>query len=59
MELSVEQRLYCSETCPIGKAKKAEFFRDSNSVYDAALDLIWFVEKCAETCDKCKNKTLI
>jgi hypothetical protein len=54
MELTVEQRLYCSDKCPIGKAKKEEFLERSNSGYDAALDMIWFVEECSKTCERCK-----
>jgi hypothetical protein len=56
MKLSAEQRLYCSDECPIGKTKKEEILNSCNSGYDAALDMLWFVEKCAETCERCKNK---
>lgn len=54
MELTTEQRLYCSDQCPIGRAKKTELLNIHNSVYDAAFELLWFVEKCAETCERCK-----
>ena len=55
MELSIEQRLYCSDECPIGKLKKEEFLNNNNSGYNAALDMLCFVEKCAETCKRCKD----
>jgi hypothetical protein len=55
MELTKEQRDYCYKECPIGKAKSKEFLDANNSAYDAALDMMWFVEKCSETCERCKN----
>jgi hypothetical protein len=55
MELTVEQRRYCLDNCTICKAKEEEFLRSCNSSYDAALDLLWFVEECAETCSRYKN----
>ena len=55
MELTSEQRAYCYRECPIGKVKSKEFLDASNSAYDAALDMMRFVEKCAETCERCKN----
>ena len=54
MELTNEQKLYCSDKCPIGRAKKEEFLERSNSGYDAALDMLWFVEECSKTCERCK-----
>lgn len=54
MDLTIEQRIYCSDECPIGKAKKEELLNTHNSGYDAALEMHWFVEKCAETCERCK-----
>ena len=55
MELTKEQRDYCYKECPIGKAKSEEFLDANNSAYDAALDMMWFVEKCSETCERCKK----
>ena len=54
MDLTIEQRMYCSDECLIGKAKKEELLNTHNSGYDAALEMHWFVEKCAETCERCK-----
>ena len=55
MELTAEQKHYCLNTCTICKAKEEELLRSCNSGYDVALDLLWFVEKCAETCSIHKN----
>jgi hypothetical protein len=55
MELTSAQRAYCYQECPVGKVKSKEFLDASNSAYDAALDMMWFVEKCSETCERCKN----
>lgn len=55
MELTKEQQDYCYRECPIGKTKSRELLDASNSAYDAALDMMWFVEKCSETCERCKN----
>ena len=55
MELTKEQQDYCYRECPIGKAKSRELLDESNSAYDAALDMPWFVQKYSETCGRCKN----
>jgi hypothetical protein len=54
MMLTDEQREYCSNQCPIGKKKKEQLLDMNNSAYDAAIGMLWFVEKCAETCERCK-----
>ena len=41
---------YCDEQCPLGIKKSKEFLDNNNSAYDAALDFVWFAEKCFETC---------
>ena len=41
---------YCIKDCPIGKAKTEELLRKNNSVYDAAMDMHFFVKECRKTC---------
>jgi hypothetical protein len=53
MDLTIEQRIYCAEECPIGKAKKKELLNTHDSVYDAAIELDNFVEICKQTCKEC------
>lgn len=50
--MTTEQKSYCKDICPIGKQKFEEFLMNNNSPYDAALDMIWFVEKCFMTCER-------
>ena len=54
MKLTLDQKLYCSDTCPIGKAKKKDLLDTNNSGYDAALDMLAFVEHCSENCERYK-----
>ena len=56
MDLTIEQKIYCSDECPIRRAKKKELLDAHNSAYDAVLEMHWFVEKCAETCERCKRQ---
>lgn len=46
---------YCYEHCQIGKAASEKFLEQNNSVFDAAFDFNYFVEKCFDTCQY-KNK---
>lgn len=55
MELTTDQRNYCYKVCPLGKAKSQELLDTLNSAYDAAMDMVAFVEKCAKTCSRCQN----
>lgn len=55
MEPTKEQKDYCYRDCPIGKAKSKEFLDANNSAYDAALDMMGFIEKCAKTCERYKD----
>lgn len=41
---------YCGKECLIGKEKSKELLNNNNSVYDAALDFMWFTEECFKTC---------
>ena len=41
---------FCGEYCKIGKEKSKEFLDSNNSAYDAALDFMWFVDKCFINC---------
>lgn len=41
---------YCIKHCELGCKKSKEFLDQSNSAYDAALDMHWFVEECKKTC---------
>jgi hypothetical protein len=41
---------YCNNSCPIGQKESKEILDNNNSAYDAALDFMWFAEKCFETC---------
>jgi hypothetical protein len=41
---------YCDQECPIGKEMSRKFLDENNSAYDAALDFMWFTEKCFNTC---------
>lgn len=54
MEEKKVDYLYCSDTCPIGKAKKEQFLEENNSAYDAAFDMIHFVQECTKTCKRCE-----
>lgn len=46
-----EQELYstyCINECPLGKKKAQEFLRESDSISDAAIDMLMFVDACKE-----------
>lgn len=50
---------FCIKSCPLGKKKSKELLDKNNSVYDAAMDMRFFVEECLKTCphkDKFKAK---
>jgi hypothetical protein len=54
-----EVRDFCIKGCPLGKEKSREFLDKNNSVYDAAMDMYFFVDECVKTCphkDKFKAK---
>lgn len=46
---------YCDQHCPKGIEARTKFLNEQNSAYDAALDFMWFTEKCFETCP-CKDR---
>ena len=41
---------YCDKFCAIGREKREELLDKNNSAYDAAMDFMWFTEKCFKTC---------
>ena len=55
----IEMNDFCIEKCPLGKEKSKEFLTINNSVYDAVVDMYYFVEECTKTCpykDKLNTK---
>lgn len=44
----------CIQECPIGKAKSQELLDKYNSAFDAASEMWVFVEKCSQTCERCR-----
>ena len=54
-----EVRDFCIKGCTLGIEKSKEFLNNSNSAYDAAMDMCFFVDECIKTCphkDKFKAK---
>ena len=51
-KLDTNAKMYCVTECELGKRKQKEFLEKNNSAYDAALDMIWFVEDCMRTCPR-------
>ena len=49
-EVKDEVKDFCTKECPIGRKKSRELLDRHNSVYDAAMDMYFFVEKCVNTC---------
>lgn len=41
---------FCITDCPLGIEKSKEFLNKNNSVYDAVIDMRFFVEECIKTC---------
>jgi Fe-S-cluster-containing dehydrogenase component len=41
---------YCIKDCPLGIEKSKELLDKANSVYDAAMDMRFFVDECIKTC---------
>lgn len=41
---------FCIKECPLGKKKSEELLDKNNSAYDAAVDMLYFVEECIKTC---------
>ena len=42
------------EACKIYQAKKDEFLKRYNSAYDAAIEMMFFMDDCKKSCDKVK-----
>lgn len=47
-------RLYCIQTCTVGKAKSKELLERWDSALSAALEMDNFVKECKKTCERCK-----
>lgn len=45
-----EVKDFCIKGCTLGKEKSREFLEQNNSVYDAAMDMHFFVKECLKTC---------
>lgn len=39
---------YCLESCPIGRVAAQKFVAESDSVFDAVIDMEYFVDGCLE-----------
>lgn len=50
---------YCINNCEIGKKKAKELLHNCDSVFDAAIDMQYFVKNCIEShkCDPTKLQT--
>lgn len=55
-ELKTPDYNYCANECPIGKVKKDEILRSSDSAIFAAFDMRRFVDQCFKTCEECPKK---
>lgn len=45
------------ETCQVYIKKKEELLNSNNSAYDAAIDMMFFIDDCLRTCKKIKLST--
>lgn len=41
---------YCCKECNIGKETSKKLLEENNSAHDAAMDFVFFTERCFYTC---------
>lgn len=41
---------YCNKECCVGKEMSRKLLEEENSAHDAAINFVFFTEKCFDTC---------